>query len=144
MTTRWVGEGLIPWGAEDPIMATLVIESTLLVLAVSVLVGGLAIHLGATVALASKDYTHAVVTAVLGALGWVIVDTLFRSIAVAPALSSLIGLVVWIGVIGWRYGTGWLRAGLIGLFAWLVAIATLSVLHAVGVSGLSAYGVPGV
>jgi len=125
-------------------MSEIVIESTLVVLAVSVLVGGLAIHVGSMFALASRNYAHAVVTAVLGAIAWAIVHTLFGALGVPELLASVVGLVIWIGVIGWRYGTGWIRAGIIGLFAWGAAVATLVVLDALGVSGLSAYGVPGV
>lgn len=125
-------------------MATSGAESSILVLVVSILIGGLAIHVGAAFALASRNYAHAIVTAVLGALAWAVVNYLFTAVDVAPGLSALVALLVWIGVIGWRYGTGWLRAGMIGLFAWLAAIATLLVLSALGVDGLGAYGVPGV
>lgn len=118
-------------------------EASLIVLAVSVLIGGLAIHVGSMFALASRNYTHAVVTAVLGALAWALVHYLFGALDLAAGLSSVVGLVVWIGVVGWRYDAGWIRAAIIGLFAWVAALVTLAALAVLGASGLSAYGVPG-
>ncbi|AGN02705.1 hypothetical protein L593_13830 [Salinarchaeum sp. Harcht-Bsk1] len=117
--------------------------SSILVLVVSILIGGLAIHVGAAFALASKDYGHAVVTAVLGAFAWAVVNYLFTAVGLSPGLSSFVALVVWVGVIGWRYETGWLRAGLIGAFAWVAAIVALVVLNLLGVGGIGAYGIPG-
>lgn len=130
-----------PADAHD--MATSGAESSILVLVVSILVGGLAIHVGAAFAFASRDYAHAIVTAVLGALAWAVVNYLFTELALAGNLSSLIALIVWIGVVGWRYETGWLRAGVIGIFAWLAAIVALAVLDLLGVGGIGAYGIPG-
>lgn len=118
-------------------------ESSILVLVVSILIGGLAIHVGAAFALASREYTHAVVTAVLGALAWAAVNYLFTELALAGNLSSLVALVVWIGVVGWRYDTGWLRAAVIGMLAWLAAVVALAVLDILGVGGIGAYGIPG-
>ena len=118
--------------------------SSILVLVVSILIGGLAIHVGAAFALASRNYGHAIVTAVLGAFAWAIVNYLFTEVGLAPGLSSLVALIVWIGVIGWRYDTGWIRAAVIGAFAWLAAIAALVVLNLLGASGIGAYGIPGV
>jgi len=123
-------------------MATL--EGTLLVFAVSLLIGGFAISVGAKMAFKSKDYSHAVLTALLGAIAWAVVSIVFAEFEVQGALSSLVGLVVWIWVIRWRYEVGWLRGSLIGLFAWLAALVTLSLLALVGVSSLDAYGVPGI
>jgi hypothetical protein len=129
--------------ADAHVMATSGAESSILVLVVSILVGGLAIHVGSTFALASRNYAHAIVTAVLGALAWAAVNYLFTELALAGNLSSLIALIVWIGVVGWRYETGWLRAGVIGIFAWLAAIVALAVLDLLGVGGIGAYGIPG-
>ncbi len=124
-------------------MATTGAESSILVLVVSILVGGLAIHVGATFALTSRNYSHAIVTAVLGALAWAAVNFLFTELSIAGNLSSLVALVVWVGVVGWRYDTGWLRAAVIGCFAWLGAVVTLALLDFLGVGGIGAYGIPG-
>jgi len=119
-------------------------DATLLVLAASILVGGLAIHVGSVLALTAKNYEHAAVTAVLGGLAWTIVDVVFAEAGLSGRPSSVVGLVVWVGVVRWRYDTGWIRAALVGLFGWIAALATLAVLHVLGVGGLDAYGVPGV
>lgn len=119
-------------------------EASLLVFAVSVLIGGIAIHLGASVALKSRDLGHAVLTAILGALAWTLVSYLFGAVDVPGRLASLVGLVVWVWVIGWRYRVGWLRASLIGVVAWIAALVVLALLSLFGVDGLAAYGVPGV
>jgi hypothetical protein len=129
--------------SDAPTMALSGAESSILVLVVSILVGGLAVHVGAKFALASRDYAHAVVTAVLGAFAWAAVNYLFTELALAGNLSSLVALVVWVGVVGWRYETGWLRAGVIGIFTWLAAIVALAILDLLGIGGIGAYGIPG-
>lgn len=117
--------------------------SSLLVLLVSVLVGGLAIHVGARFGLRRSDFGSAVVTAVLGGLAWAVVETVARAVHLPGNLGALVGLVVWIWVIRWRYDVGWLRGAAIGVGAWLAAVVALAVLEAFGVHGLGAYGVPG-
>ncbi|MFC6951318.1 hypothetical protein [Halorubellus litoreus] len=124
-------------------MATTV--SSVIVFVVSLLVGGVAIHLGATFALKGKDYTYAVVTALLGSLAWTGVEVAFSLADVSlGSLASVLALVVWVGVVKWRYRAGWLRAGLIGVFAWIAALLVLSLLSLLGVTAVDAYGVPGV
>lgn len=125
-------------------MATHGLEASLLVFVVSLLIGGFGIYVGATLALKKKNYSHAVVTALLGALAWLLVDIAFAELGVLGPLASVVGLIVWIWVIKWRYRVGWLRASLIGLGAWLGALIALTVLSILGVSALEAYGVPGV
>lgn len=119
------------------------VDASILVFLVSLLIGGLAISIGASLAFKSKDYSHAVLTALLGAIGWAVVDAIFAEIGIQGALSSVVGLVVWIWVIRWRYKVGWIRGGIIGLFAWIAALVALSLLALFGVSSLDAYGVPG-
>lgn len=119
------------------------LETTLLVFAVSLLIGGFAISVGARFAFKSEDYSHAVLTALFGAIAWTLVDALFAEIGIQGALSSLVALLVWISVVRWRYGVGWIRGSIIALFAWIAALVVLSVLALVGVDALDAYGVPG-
>ena len=119
------------------------LEETLLVFAVSLLIGGFAISIGAKLAFKSKDYSHAVLKALLGAIAWTIVSAIFAELNIQGALSSLVGLIVWIWVIRWRYNVGWIRGSLIGLFAWIAALVVLSLLALLGVQSLDAYGVPG-
>lgn len=124
-------------------MATTV--GSVVVFVVSLLVGGAAIHLGATFALKGRDYSHAVVTALLGALAWTGVEVALAWASVdVGSLASVLALLVWVGVVKWRYRAGWLRAGVIGLFAWVAALVVLSLLSTLGVGAVDAYGVPGV
>lgn len=118
-------------------------ETSLLVLVVSILIGGLAIHIGAKFALASKDYSDAVFTALLGAIAWTLVDIAFSSLGIGGLFASFVGLIVWIWVVRWQYGVGWIRASIIGFAAWLSALLVLGLLGLLGIGDLDAFGVPG-
>lgn len=120
------------------------LETSLLVFAVSLLIGGFAISIGAKLALKSRNYSYAVLTALLGAVAWSVVDVALSRIGLSGALASLVGLVVWAWVVRWRYNVGWFRAGIIGLGAWIAALVVLGILALAGVGNLDAYGVPGV
>jgi hypothetical protein len=102
---------------------------------VALLVGGLAIYISASIVVGSDDYGHAVITALLGAIGWALT-------AWIPLVGLLVALVVWIGVINWRYPGGWGNAALIGLVAWLAALVILYVLNVVLGLEIAAFGVP--
>lgn len=118
-------------------------ETSLVIFAISLLIGGFAIHLGAKLAFASRNYAHAVLTALLGALAWAVVDVALARVGLGGLLASVVGLLVWIWVIRWRYSVGWIRAGVVGVGAWLAAMIVLAVLAALGVGNLGAFGVPG-
>lgn len=120
------------------------LDTTLFVFAVGLLVGGFAISVGARLALKSEDYSHAVLTALLGALAWGLVDAAFGRLGVEGSIASIVGLLVWAWVVRRRYRVGWIRASVIGVGAWLAAVVTLSLLALFGVDALDAYGVPGV
>jgi hypothetical protein len=102
----------------------------------ALLIGGLAIYVSARVVADVDDYGHAVVTALVGAIGWALT-------AWIPLIGPLIALVVWIGVINWRYPGGWIKAATIGLGAWLSALVILLVLNSALGLGIGAFGVPG-
>lgn len=104
---------------------------------VALLVGGLAIYVSASFVVDVDDYSHAVVTAFVGAVAWALT-------AWIPLFGSLIALVVWIGVINWRYPGGWTKAAIIGVAAWVVALVILFVLNTVFRLGVGAVGIPGI
>lgn len=118
-------------------------ETSLIVFAVSLLIGGFAIHIGAKLAFASRDYSHAVVTALIGAVAWAVVDIVLSEVGFGGLLASLAALIAWVWVVRWRYSVGWLRAGIVGVGAWLAALVSLVILALLGVGGLDALGVPG-
>ena len=110
---------------------------SLVAFVVALLVGGLAIYISARVVVDVDDYGHAIVTALLGAVGWALT-------AWVPLIGPLIALVVWVGVINWQYPGGWLKALIIGAGAWVSALVILFVLNTVFRLGIGAFGVPGV
>jgi hypothetical protein len=113
-----------------------VLDDRLVVFAVSLLVGGVAIHAAATQVGAAGEYGDAVLTALLGAIVWSLVDGV-------PFVGGLLALVAWVAVLKWRYPVGWLRASLVGVGAWAVATVVIAALALVGVGSLDALGVPG-
>ena len=103
---------------------------------VALLVGGLAIYISARVVVDVDDYGHAVVTAILGAVGWAVTSWI-------PLVGPLLALVVWVGVINWRYPGGWTKAAIVGVGAWLSALLLLLLVNSVLGLGIGAVGVPG-
>lgn len=70
-------------------MAAHGVEASLIVFAVSLLVGGFGISLGAKLAFKSKDYSHAVVTALLGAVAWALVTLSLLALLGVGGLDAL-------------------------------------------------------
>lgn len=120
------------------------VEISLLVFAVSLLVGGFGIHVGSKVALKSKSFSHAIVTALFGAIAWAIVELAFAEIGIGGLLSSVVAFLVWMWVIRRRYNVGWLRASLLAFGAWVGAVLALFVLALFNLGSIEAVGVPGV
>lgn len=116
-------------------MVTAVIAS-LIAFVVALLVGGLAIYISARVIVDVDDYSHAVITAFIGAIAWALTSWI-------PLIGPVIALIVWIAVINWRYPGDWIKAVLIGLVAWISALAILFVLNEVLGLGIGVFGVPG-
>ncbi|MDZ5809928.1 hypothetical protein U4E84_00985 [Halorubrum sp. AD140] len=110
---------------------------SLVAFVVALLVGGLAIYISARVIADVDDYSHAVVTALVGAIAWALT-------AWIPLVGPLIALIVWIAVINWRYPGDWVKAVLIGLVAWVSALVILFVLNTVLGLGIGAFGIPGI
>jgi hypothetical protein len=104
---------------------------------VALLVGGLAIYISARVIADVDDYSHAVITALFGAIAWALTSWI-------PLIGPIIALIAWVWVIKWRYPGGWVDAAIIGAVAWVSALVILYVLNAVLNLGVGAFGVPGV
>ncbi|MFB6132733.1 MAG: hypothetical protein ABEJ44_04945 [Halanaeroarchaeum sp.] len=104
---------------------------------VALLVGGLAIYIGARVVADVDDYERAVITAVIGAVAWALASWI-------PLIGPLVALVVWVWVIKWRYPGGWTDAAIIGFVAWVAALLIIFALNAVLRTEINAFGVPGV
>jgi hypothetical protein len=106
---------------------------------VSLLIGALGIYIGARVIVNTEDYTYAIVTALIGAIVWVIVAALVGWI---PLLGPILALIAWIAVVNWRYPGGWVDATLIGLIAWVASLVVLWILGTLGFVAFDALGVP--
>ncbi|MFW6458389.1 MAG: hypothetical protein ACOCY6_03125 [Halodesulfurarchaeum sp.] len=113
------------------------VVGTVVSFVVALLVGGLGIHLGAAAVGKAEDYEHAIVTALLGALAWVLTGWI-------PLFGPIIALIAWIGVINWRYRGGWVDAAIIGFLAWLAATVVLWIVNSIFRLGIGAFGIPGV
>jgi hypothetical protein len=115
------------------------IES-LVVFAVSLLVGAFGIYVGARVIADTEDFGYAVVTALIGAIVWAVVGFFLGWI---PFIGPLLTLLAYVWVINRRYPGGWLRAFAIALVAWLAALVVLYLLAVFDISTFEAVGVPG-
>jgi hypothetical protein len=113
----------------------------LVLFAVSLLVGGVAIYVAADRVVyrdgvGGLSFEHAVVTALLGAVAWAL-------LAWVPLVGTLLALLGWVAVIHWRYPGDWKAAAVTGAAAWATAVVVLAALDLLGVGSLSALGVPG-
>jgi hypothetical protein len=117
------------------------VVSMLIIFIISLLVGGLGIYIGARTILGhTTSYTHAIVTALIGAIVWGIVSFFVGWI---PIVGALLALIAWVGVINWRYPGGWGNAIVIGLIAWVASAVVLYLLTLLNVVAPRALGVPG-
>jgi len=122
-------------------LGTETIVSGVFVFLVSLLVGAVAITVGAQV-LVDRDtgFMRATITALLGALIYSLVGVFLGWI---PLLGPLLMFLAWVGVINWQYPGGWGTALGIAFVAWLVAVVVLVGLAQVGIA-TDAFGIPGV
>jgi hypothetical protein len=104
---------------------------------VGLLVGGLAIFIAAAVVTGTRDYSHAVFTALFGAIVWALAALLLSWL---PLIGDFMPLLAWVWLIRRRYDVSWIHAGIIGFVAWVSAILVLAVLPFAGVT--DAVGVP--
>lgn len=114
---------------------------TILIIFVSLLIGGLGITAGARLIIDdSAGFGYAFVTAAIGALVWGLVSFF---VGWLPLVGPLLMLIIWVGIINWRYPGGWITAAGVGFVAWLAAVVILYALSLVGIVGLEALGIPG-
>jgi len=113
----------------------------LLVFIVSLLIGGLGIHIGAIVTVGSYDYSKALWTALIGAIIWTVVGFFFGFI---PLLGPAVTFLAWLTVINSSYEGGWINALVIAGIAWISVLAILYLLATLGIGEFGAIGVPGV
>ncbi len=107
----------------------------LAVFLVGLIVGGTGIYAGARAITGSRDYRHAIITALVGSIIWAI-------LGLVPVIGPLLALFGWIWVINWRYRGGWGNAILIGLIAWIATLLILYILASFGLTEFGAIGVP--
>lgn len=117
------------------------VEDTAVVFLVSLLIGGLGIHVGALLIADSSEYGSAVLTAILGAIVWGVFGHLFGDVRY---LGPAVVLLAYLAVIKLRYRTSWIEAGGIALVAWIAALGVLWLLAESGWTSFGAVGVPGV
>ena len=103
---------------------------------IALLIGGLAIFISGRLIADVHDYSHAVITALIGGIAWALTVWI-------PLLGPVIALIVWIAVINWRYPGGWARAAIIGLVAWISVLVILFIFNSVLGLGIGAFGIPG-
>lgn len=113
---------------------------SLVVFVVSLLIGALGIYVGARAVAGVDDYSYAVVTALVGAIVWVVASFFLGWV---PLLGPVLALLAYVAVINWRYPGSWLNAVAIALVAWVSAFAVLYVLSLLGLTTFEAMGVPG-
>lgn len=109
--------------------------------AVNLLVGGLALYVGARYVVyrdryGHGDVGHAVVTALAGAVVWAV-------LAGVPLVGPVLALAGWLAIVRWRYPGGWVKAVSLAAVAWAAAVIMLALLDLLGLGGVTALGVPG-
>jgi len=117
------------------------VSNSLVVFMVSLLIGALGVYVGARAVTGVDDYAYAIVTALVGAVVWVVVAVLFGWI---PFFGPALALLAYLGVIRRRYPGGWITAVTVALIAWIAAVAVLYALAVIGVTDFGALGVPGI
>lgn len=117
------------------------------VFGVSLVVGTVAILVSVRLLVDSDaGVQNAAFTALVGAVvfGAAVLVATTLLVDWVPLLGAALMLVVWIGVVNWRYPGGWGTAVAIGVVAWLVAVAIVYGLAVFGILAPEALGVPDV
>lgn len=116
--------------------------TSIIIFVVSLVIGAAGIYAGVRlVADSTIGFGSALITALLG----VIVYTIFGFFEFIPIIGPLLLLIIWIGVINFRYPGGWGTAASIGFVAWIISVIIIYLIVSfLGIGSLSALGVPGV
>lgn len=122
-------------------MWSMAFVESMVVFLVSLVIGGLGIHVGALAVTGRSDYTSAVFTALIGAVIWSLAGLVLGGL---PLLGPALTFLAWMAIINWRYAGGWINAAGIAFVAWLSVLVILYLLSLTGIGGLEAVGVPGV
>jgi len=117
---------------------------TIVTFVVSLLIGGLGIYAGARLLTGEGDFERAVWTALFGALGWAVVSLLVGWIPFLGGLiATVLGFIVYLGIINARYPGGWVDAAGIALVAWIASVIVLALVGPLLPGGVGALGVAG-
>ncbi|RZV12262.1 hypothetical protein BDK88_1158 [Natrinema hispanicum] len=118
------------------------VADSILIFVLSLLVGTVAILAGVRLVVdRDAGFANAAVTALIGAIAWAITSFF---VGWVPILGVVLMLVVWVGVINWRYPGGWGTAVAIGFVAWIVAVALVYAFAVIGFVTPDALGIPDV
>ncbi|WP_408959671.1 hypothetical protein [Natrinema sp. 74] len=118
------------------------VADSVLIFVLSLLVGTIAILAGARLVLdRDAGFANATVTALIGAVAWAVTSFFVGWI---PILGVLLMLIIWVGIINWRYPGGWGSAVAIGFVAWIVAVAIVYAFAVMGLVTPDALGIPGI
>jgi hypothetical protein len=85
-------------------VARSMVVGSLIVFAVSLLIGAIGIYTGARVVADVDSYPYAIIAALIGAIVWGLSGFLFGWI---PLLGPILVFIAYLAVINWRYPGGW-------------------------------------
>ncbi|EMA55563.1 hypothetical protein [Halococcus salifodinae] len=116
------------------------ILDTFVILAVSLLVGGLVIFTGVRFVVDDTVRPEsALLTAAVGAVVWAAISFYAGRV---PVVGPVTALVIWIVVIVLQYSSSWPTAAVLGFVAWFVSVVALYALGTLDIVSLSVLGVP--
>lgn len=99
------------------------ILGSLVTFVIGLLVGGLAIYVGAQLVAGKGDFWTAVWTALFGSLGWVLAMVLVGWIPLLGGiLGTLLGLAVYLTIVAVQYDVDWVEAAAIAFVAWIAVV----------------------
>jgi hypothetical protein len=112
---------------------------------VSLLLGGAAIYVGASIVADVEDYGTALGTALIATVAVFLTYLVTTPLGWIPGLGwlpGLVALVVYLAVVNSAYPGGWLQAAAITVAAWFTALIGQFALGVLGI-GVNVMGVPG-